>query len=145
MDVVGQGKSNGAAKAGTEAALLEHDHRNDQADQREPGDGRKNEAEDEQRHRQERQHAGRETEERAPIEPRVRRHGNSAHVGRAQDDGAGRRHEQQPVVIGEPSGDRRQDGWADAERERAPEAAAVEVNRLRDELADGSVGRRRAF
>jgi hypothetical protein len=94
MDVVGRGEPNGATKALTKAALLEHDHRNDQADERKPRDGREDGAEEEDRHRQEGERAGREGQERAPIEPRVGRHGNRPNVGRAQDHGAGRRHEE---------------------------------------------------
>jgi hypothetical protein len=43
-------------------------------------------------------------------------------------------------VVGESPGYRRQDGWTDAERERAPEASAVELDRVADELADRAVG-----
>jgi len=143
VDVVDRAQSNGSAKALTKAALLEHDDGNDQSDEREPGDGRQDGAEEEDRHRQEDNGTGREPEQRPPVELGLGYHGYCAYVGRAEHDAAGRRHQDQPIAVDQSSRDRRQDGRAHTECQRAPEAPAVEPDRIRDQLADRALGRRR--
>ena len=119
---------------------LEREHRHHEPERREPDQAREDEERREERERQEHEHAAGECA------------GDGDRTLRRERDGADvREAASSPPTIGTSTSrsvssrtraSRFSRSRGDAERERGPEAAAVEAERLGDELADGPLGGR---
>jgi len=137
VDVVGAGEPDRAAERLAEADRLQQEDRDDEPDERQPRHAREQKQAREERKRDEDEAPGGERE-RGPtrLQTRVGRDEARPDVGRGHQQ---RAHGAEEDEVG-PGGHRRQhdpgEGRADPERERRPEPAAVEADRLRDELAD---------
>ena len=148
MHVVGAPELNPTAQRRDEPAALDERRRDRKADQREPGEDERidpgKDPDAGEAHRQEREEAcgERDPEIAAAVDrPHERdragvRGGQHQRAGAEHDRGAGRLVE---LLRGHTD-----QGRAEPERERGPEARAVEAQRLGDELADrASLGRKR--
>ena len=145
MHVVGASERECAAQSGRDAEVLAHDDGDGQADEREPRDRRKDVEEQEQR--------GGQEDERADGERARRGHAGRADAGcerrrcdvRGREERTGRPEDRDLDGEIAPEIRLRHEREREAERERRPEAAAVEAERLRDELADRALGGRQGI
>ena len=134
-----------ATETVTEPATFEEDDGNDEPNETEPRDRGQDEAEQKRRNRREGDHPRNQGRQRTRAQPRFGSNRDRAHVRRAQDQPADRGHDHEPFAVGHAGGEQREQRRPDTERERTPEPPAVEPDRLRDELPDGSFRRRQAL
>ena len=127
MDVVGARELDPTAEGGAEAALLEQDRGHGEAEEGEPGERREDEGRRERRHRREDEDAGREGEPKRPGPPAGDK-GAGGDVGSGDEDRPRSDEEQEPLDPVERSERDGEDRGRDPERERRPEAAAVEAH-----------------
>jgi quercetin dioxygenase-like cupin family protein len=138
------GELDTAAKRGNERAVLDEHSRHGEADQREPRERDEvDPGEDDDARGGERQEGNRADEERAARSvPPSGRDDRRPEIAEAQ----GERPDDEPVDEARSSVDERgsdgERGCGDRDQDPAPERAAVEANRVRDQLSDGAVGRR---
>ena len=144
VDVVGAAELDGAAERSPRRRVLDHHDRDDEPDEREPGDRQEREPGEEERGGQEGERAEHErTDPGAAGRPDVAGDRRGPGV-REREHRRGGDEDRDPLRRRRADGERVGRGERDPERQRDPVAAAVEPDRLRDDLPDGArLGRQR--
>ncbi len=143
MDVVRAGQPGPSSDRVEETATFDERRGHGQAEEREPGDGHEIDSgevaeESRQADREEGHEAGRQSDEHVPTAADRPDQRNRGGVRRGKDERPEEEVEHCPhraLQFGVRHAEERR---PDAERQRGPEACAVELHRLRDELPDGT-------